>query len=40
MAPLYGKFAVKGTIQVSGHSLKLYLCMFKRSHRKHNSLDC
>jgi hypothetical protein len=26
---------------VSGHSLKLYFCMFERSQRKkHNNLDC
>jgi hypothetical protein len=25
---------------MNGHSLKLHFCMFKRSQRKHNSLDC
>jgi len=25
---------------VSGHSLKLHFCMFKRSKGKHNSLNC
>jgi hypothetical protein len=35
-----GKIIVKGTTQVSGHSLKLHFCMFKISQRKHNSLNC
>ncbi len=25
---------------MNGHSFKLYSCMFERSQRKHNSLDC
>jgi hypothetical protein len=25
---------------VSGHSLKLHVCMFEKSQGKHNSLDC
>ncbi len=36
-----GKIIIKGATQVSaGHSLKLYFCMFEKSQRKHNSLDC
>jgi len=31
---------VKGATQVSGHSLKQHLYMFKRSQVKHNSWDC
>jgi len=34
-----GKNMVKGTTQVSGHSLKLHFCMFEKSQRKHNKLD-
>ncbi len=40
MITMKGKNIVKGTTQVSGHSLKLYFCMFKRSQVKHNSLNC
>jgi hypothetical protein len=35
-----GKITVKGTTQMSGHSLKLHICMFERSQGKHHSLDC
>ncbi len=35
-----GKNIVKDSTQVNGHSLKLHFCIFKRSQRKHNSLDC
>ncbi len=36
-----GKNIVKGTAQaISGHSLKLYFCMFGRSQVTHNYLDC
>jgi hypothetical protein len=35
-----GKVIIKGATQVSGHALKLYFCMFEKSQRKHNSLDC
>jgi hypothetical protein len=34
-----GKNTIKGATQVSGHSLKVYFCMFERSQVKHNSLD-
>jgi len=30
----------KEPTQVSGHSLKFHFCMFERSQKKHNSLDC
>ncbi len=35
-----GKIIIKGATQVSGHSLKFYFCMFEKSQRKQNSLDC
>jgi hypothetical protein len=35
-----GKNTVKGAPQVSGHFFKLHFCMFERSQRKHNNLDC
>jgi len=35
-----GKIIVKRTIQVSEHSLNLHFCIFERSQRKHNNLDC
>jgi hypothetical protein len=35
-----GKIIIKGATQASGHSLKLYFCMFEKSQRKHNNLDC
>jgi hypothetical protein len=35
-----GKNVIKRTIEVSGHSLKLYFCMCKITQVKHNSLDC
>jgi hypothetical protein len=35
-----GKIIANRATQVSGHSLKLYFCMFERSQGKHNSLDC
>ncbi len=35
-----GKIRIKGTIQVSGHFLKLHFYMFERSQGKHKSLDC
>jgi hypothetical protein len=35
-----GKNIIKGTTQVSGHSLKLFFYMFEKSQGKHNSLDC
>jgi hypothetical protein len=35
-----GKIIIKGTAQVSGHSLKLHFCMFEISQGKRNSLDC
>ncbi len=34
------KNIVKGATQVSGHFLKLHLCMFEKSHVKYNNLDC
>jgi hypothetical protein len=35
-----GKNTVKGATQVNGDFLKPHFCMFERSQRKHNSLDC
>jgi hypothetical protein len=35
-----GKITIKGATQVNRHSFKLYFCMFEKSQRKHNSLDC
>ncbi len=35
-----GKIIIKETTQVSGHSLKLHICMFERSQGKHNNLNC
>jgi hypothetical protein len=35
-----GKNIVKGTTQMSGHSLKFHFYMFEESQVKHNSLDC
>ncbi len=35
-----GKNIVKGTTQISGHSLKLHFYMFERSQSKHNNLNC
>jgi hypothetical protein len=37
---LQGKNIVKGATQVNGGFLKLIFCMFERSQKKHNSLDC
>jgi hypothetical protein len=37
---ILSKNIVKGTTQVSGHSLNLYFCMFEKSQLKHNNLDC
>jgi hypothetical protein len=37
MMLLKGKNIVKGITQVSGHSLKLFFCMFERSKVKHSS---
>jgi hypothetical protein len=34
-----GKIIVKGVTQVSGYSLKLLFCMFKRSQGRHNSVE-
>jgi hypothetical protein len=36
----HGKNIVKGTTQVSWHSLKLHICMFEISKVKHNSFNC
>ncbi len=36
----HGKNIVKGATQVSGHSLKLHICMFEISKVKHNSFNC
>jgi len=35
-----GKITVKGAIQMSGHFFKLHFCMFEKSQRKLNILDC
>jgi hypothetical protein len=35
-----GKITIKRATQMNGHSLKLHFCMFERSQRKDNSLDC
>ncbi len=37
---ILGKIIVKRAIQVSKDSLNLHFCIFERSQRKHNSLDC
>jgi hypothetical protein len=37
---LVGKIIVKGATQVSGQFLKLHFCMFEKSQKKHNNLDC
>jgi hypothetical protein len=34
-----GKIIINGAIQVIEHSLNLH-CIFEKSQRKHNSLDC
>jgi hypothetical protein len=35
-----GKIKIKRATQVNGHTLKSYFCMFEKSQRKHNNLDC
>jgi hypothetical protein len=35
-----GKITIKGTTQVTGHFLNLQFCMFEKSQKKHNNLDC
>jgi hypothetical protein len=37
---MLGKTTIKRAIQVNEHSLNLHFCIFERSQRKHNSLDC
>jgi len=35
-----GTFTILTTTEWGGHSLKLQLCIFEKSHVKHNNLDC
>ncbi len=37
---MLGKITIKRAIQVSEHSLNQYFCIFERSQKKHNTLNC